>query len=98
MTPRNVKKRLPPLSAALAMEAVALEERREDNGAAWCAFSGVGATRRRVGNAPLYFAPPKGELEVPGSPTVERVRDQTRVFLYMVCRKCPHQTCPMKRW
>lgn len=95
---QNLEMRLPPLDAALALEGLGMEVQREQFGMKWCAAHGVGARRKLAGPTPLFFAPPLAELDRVPETAAIILRDQVRVFLSEMCRKCPHTKCPMKSW
>lgn len=101
---KNVAGRLPPLSAALALEMAGLEVQRDQFGMKWCAAHGVGARRKLFGKPALFFAPPlHGEIILMSTEDALKAvsgiaRDQSAVLLNEMCAKCPHDKCSMKRW
>lgn len=84
---------MPAMTPALIIETVGLQLNREQLGPDWCRTTGIGPRRRKLGKAPLFFAPPKGDLDK----YVEIARDGARVVLGEMCNICPHE-CSMKRW
>lgn len=82
--------RLPPISAALVIESVALECARDLHGEKSCETEGIGPLRRKLGHVP----PPSQYTLLP----MEVARDQARTVLAGLCEHCPFDDCPMKLW
>lgn len=90
--------RLPPITAELVLVSIDLQLERERFGMRHCKERGIGRRRRKLGHAPLYFAPPLGELERIPQQAVEIARDGARTLLAEMCRECPFSRCGMKAW
>lgn len=100
---KNVDARLPPLSAALAIEVAGLEVKRDQFGMKWCAAHGVGAIRKLMGKPPLFFAPALSSISLMTTEEALKAasaiaRDQSSVLLNQLCGKCRHAKCALKIW
>lgn len=93
-TKKRNSDRLPPITPELVIETVGLEIQRDEAGMVFCRDRGIGPRRRKLGPAPLYFAPPAAELER----YIEVARDGARVVLAEMCRVCPFGECEMKKF
>lgn len=98
----NTPERMPPMSAALALELLGLEVQREQFGMHNCLNRIVGPRRKKLGAVPKYgpvdFSTPAEDLKADAGMVIEIVRDQARVVLAEFCRDCPFQQCKMKAW
>lgn len=84
-----IHSRLPPIDAALVLEAIGLEVFRDQFGGKACLDRGVGPRRKKLG--PL---PPERVLSIPA----ELARDEARAVLAGLCDVCPFRRCAMKAW
>jgi hypothetical protein len=81
--------RLPPLSTALILETMRLEDDRDSKGVKWCLAHGIGARRQKLGPLPAE----NNSVVTRG---LEMHRDNARVLLASLCEICPKTRCEMK--